>query len=97
MCSGVEEDHPAPAKRHRLPERRPSRVTPRAIPRSSGRSSRTFPSPPRGRVPAPPHPSPAPPRPDRSGARRTPSCLRRGAAFVVIWPVGRLTAAVCLA
>ena len=29
MCSGGEEDHPAPAKRHRLPEHRPPRVTPR--------------------------------------------------------------------
>jgi hypothetical protein len=41
----------------------------------------------RGRVPAPPHSRPAAPRPDRSGARRTPSCLRREAAFVVIRPV----------
>jgi hypothetical protein len=45
------------------------------IPRSSGRSSRT--SPPRGRVPAPPHPSPAPPCPDR---------LLEGAAGAVVPP-----------
>jgi len=54
-----------------------------------------------GRIPAPAHPSPAPPRPDRirSGALRTPSCLRREVAFVcgVGRSAGRLTAAVCLA
>jgi hypothetical protein len=44
-----------------------------------------------GQSPGPAPPSPAPPRPDRigSGARRKPSCLRRGTAFAVMRPVLR--------
>ena len=62
-----------------------------SVKRSSGRSSRTSPSATRSRVPAPPHPSLAPPRSDRirSGALRTPSCLRREVAFVRSRPVRR--------